>query len=151
MGESFYKKSPFDLSGGQKRRVAIASVLAMKPEILILDEPMAGLDPYGRDEILGNIKKMHNDLGITIILVSHSMEDISNIADKILVMNKGQVAMYDTVDNVFSQADELTKIGLNAPQMTLLFLELRKMGLNVPVNIYNVKEAAEILVSALKK
>ena len=151
MGESFYKKSPFDLSGGQKRRVAIASVLAMKPEILILDEPMAGLDPYGRDEILGNIKKMHNDLGITIILVSHSMEDISNIADKILVMNKGQVAMYDTVDNVFSQADELTKIGLNAPQMTLLFLELRKMGLNVPVNIYNVKEAAEIFVSALKK
>lgn len=151
MGESFYKKSPFDLSGGQKRRVAIASVLAMKPEILILDEPMAGLDPYGRDEILGNIKKMHKDLGITIILVSHSMEDISNIADKILVMNKGQVAMYDTVDNVFSQADELTKIGLNAPQMTLLFLELRKMGLNVPVNIYNVKEAAEILVSALKK
>lgn len=151
MGESFYKKSPFDSSGGQKRRVAIASVLAMKPEILILDEPMAGLDPYGRDEILGNIKKMHNDLGITIILVSHSMEDISNIADKILVMNKGQVAMYDTVDNVFSQADELTKIGLNAPQMTLLFLELRKMGLNVPVNIYNVKEAAEILVSALKK
>ena len=151
MGESFYKKSPFDLSGGQKRRVAIASVLAMKPEILILDEPIAGLDPYGRDEILGNIKKMHNDLGITIILVSHSMEDISNIADKILVMNKGQVAMYDTVDNVFSQADELTKIGLNAPQMTLLFLELRKMGLNVPVNIYNVKEAAEILVSALKK
>ena len=151
MGESFYKKSPFDLSGGQKRRVAIASVLAMKPEILILDEPMAGLDPYGRDEILGNIKKMHNDLGITIILVSHSMEDISNIADKILVMNKGQVAMYDTVDNVFIQADELTKIGLNAPQMTLLFLELRKMGLNVPVNIYNVKEAAEILVSALKK
>lgn len=151
MGESFYKKSPFDLSGGQKRRVAIASVLAMKPEILILDEPMAGLDPYGRDEILGNIKKMHKDLGITIILVSHSMEDISNIADKILVMNKGQVAMYDTVDNVFIQADELTKIGLNAPQMTLLFLELRKMGLNVPVNIYNVKEAAEILVSALKK
>ncbi len=151
MDESFYKKSPFDLSGGQKRRVAIASVLAMKPEILILDEPMAGLDPYGRDEILSNIKKMHNDLGITIILVSHSMEDISNIADKILVMNKGQVAMYDTVDNVFSQADELTKIGLNAPQMTLLFLELRKMGLNVPVNIYNVKEAAEILVSALKK
>ncbi len=150
MDESFYKKSPFDLSGGQKRRVAIASVLAMKPEILILDEPMAGLDPYGRDEILGNIKKMHNDLGITIILVSHSMEDIANIADKILVMNKGQVAMYDTVDNVFSKADELTKIGLNAPQMTLLFLELRKMGLNVPANIYNVKEAAEILVSALK-
>lgn len=150
MDESFYKKSPFDLSGGQKRRVAIASVLAMKPEILILDEPMAGLDPYGRNEILGNIKKMHNDLGITIILVSHSMEDIANIADKILVMNKGQVAMYDTVDNVFSKADELTKIGLNAPQMTLLFLELRKMGLNVPANIYNVKEAAEILVSALK-
>lgn len=151
MDESFYKKSPFDLSGGQKRRVAIASVLAMKPEILILDEPMAGLDPYGRDEILGNIKKMHDELGITIILVSHSMEDIANIADKIIVMNKGQAAMYDTVDNVFNRAEELTEIGLNAPQMTLLFLRLRKLGLNVPVNIYNVKEAAEILVSALKK
>lgn len=151
MGEEFYKKSPFDLSGGQKRRVAIASILAMKPEVLVLDEPMAGLDPYGRDEILGNIKKMHDELGITIILVSHSMEDIANIADRIIVMNKGSVAMFDTVDNVFARADELTDMGLNAPQMTLLFTRLRKLGLDVPANIYNVKEGAEIMISALRK
>ncbi len=151
MGEEFYKKSPFDLSGGQKRRVAIASILAMKPEVLVLDEPMAGLDPYGRDEILGNIKKMHDELGITIILVSHSMEDIANIADRIIVMNKGSVAMFDTVDNVFARADELTDMGLNAPQMTLLFTRLKKLGLDVPANIYNVKEGAEIMISALRK
>lgn len=151
MGEEFYKKSPFDLSGGQKRRVAIASILAMKPEVLVLDEPMAGLDPYGRDEILGNIKKMHHELGITIILVSHSMEDIANIADRIIVMNKGSVAMFDTVDNVFAGADELTDMGLNAPQMTLLFTRLKKLGLDVPANIYNVKEGAEIMISALRK
>ena len=151
MGEEFYKKSPFDLSGGQKRRVAIASILAMKPEVLVLDEPMAGLDPYGRDEILGNIKKMHDELGITIILVSHSMEDIANIADRIIVMNKGSVAMFDTVDNVFARADELTDMGLNAPQMTLLFTRLKKLGLDVPANTYNVKEGAEIMISALRK
>lgn len=151
MDESYYKKSPFDLSGGQKRRVAIASVLAMKPEVLILDEPMAGLDPYGRDEILGNIKKMHDDLGITIILVSHSMEDISSIADKIIVMNRGELAMYDTVDNVFKRAGELKQMGLNAPQMTLLFTRLRELGIDVPANIYDVKEGAEILISALRK
>ena len=151
MGEEFYKKSPFDLSGGQKRRVAIASILAMKPEVLVLDEPMAGLDPYGRDEILGNIKKMHHELGITIILVSHSMEDIANIADRIIVMNKGSVAMFDTVDNVFARADELSDMGLNAPQMTLLFTRLKKLGLDVPANIYNVKEGAEIMISALRK
>ena len=151
MGEEFYKKSPFDLSGGQKGRVAIASILAMKSEVLVLDEPMAGLDPYGRDEILGNIKKMHDELGITIILVSHSMEDIANIADRIIVMNKGSVAMFDTVDNVFARADELTDMGLNAPQMTLLFTRLKKLGLDVPANIYNVKEGAEIMISALRK
>lgn len=151
MDESYYNKSPFDLSGGQKRRVAIASVLAMRPEILILDEPMAGLDPYGRDEILGNIKKMHDDLGITIILVSHSMEDISSIADKIIVMNRGELAMYDTVDNVFKRAGELKQMGLNAPQMTLLFTRLRELGMDVPANIYYVKEGAEILISALRK
>lgn len=151
MDESYYNKSPFDLSGGQKRRVAIASVLAMRPEILILDEPMAGLDPYGRDEILGNIKKMHDDLGITIILVSHSMEDISSIADKIIVMNRGELAMYDTVDNVFKRAGELKQMGLNAPQMTLLFTRLRELGMDVPANIYDVKEGAEILISALRK
>ncbi len=151
MNEGYFNKSPFDLSGGQKRRVAIASVLAMKPEILILDEPMAGLDPYGRDEILGNIKKMHDDLGITVILVSHSMEDIASIADKIIVMSKGEAVMYDTVDNVFKRADELVEIGLNAPQMTLLFTRLKNLGIDVPSNVYDVKEGAEILISALRK
>ncbi len=151
IAEDMYKKSPFDLSGGQKRRVAIAGILAMKPEILVLDEPMAGLDPYGRDEILSNIKRMHDDLGITVILVSHSMEDIAAIADKILVMNKGSIAMYDTVDNVFKEPDRLTAMGLNAPQLTLLFKRLRdELGLDVPVNVYDIKEAAEILISALK-
>ncbi len=152
IGEDLYKKSPFDLSGGQKRRVAIAGVLAMKPEILVLDEPMAGLDPYGRDEILGNIKRMHDDLGITVILVSHSMEDIAAIADKILVMNKGSIAMYDTVDNVFREPERLTAMGLNAPQLTLLFKRLKdELGLDIPVNVYDVEEAAKILISALKE
>ncbi len=148
--ESMCKKSPFDLSGGQKRRVAIAGILAMRPEILILDEPMAGLDPYGRDEILKNIRSMHDKLGITVILVSHSMEDIAAIADKILVMNKGSVAMYDTVDNVFREPERLTAMGLNAPQLTLLFKRLRdELAMDVPVNVYDVNEAAEILISAM--
>ena len=112
---------------------------------------MAGLDPYGRDEILGNIKKMHDDLGITVILVSHSMEDIASIADKIIFMSKGEAVMYDTVDNVFKRADELVKIGLNAPQMTLLFTRLKNLGIDVPSNVYDVKEGAEILISALRK
>ena len=120
-----HKKSPFDLSGGQKRRVAIAGVVAMNPEILILDEPMAGLDPKGRAEILSNITQMHQKLGITIILVSHSMEEIADIADRILVMNKGNVEMFDTVENVFSQVEKLLAIGLNAPQISLLMYRLK--------------------------
>lgn len=151
MDESYYDKSPFDLSGGQKRRVAIAGVIAMQPEVLILDEPMAGLDPRGRDEILGNIKKMHSELGITIILVSHSMEAIADIADKIIVMNRGCVEMYDTVDKVYSEGERLTRIGLDVPCMSQLFSALRQRGLDVPQNIYDVKEGAEILISALKE
>ncbi len=151
LNEDCYKKSPFDLSGGQKRRVAIAGVLAMNPEILILDEPMAGLDPKGRAEILANIKQMHEKLGITIILVSHSMEEIANIADKILVMNKGNVEMFDTVENVFSQVNKLLEIGLNAPQISLLMYKLKNRGLKVPTNIYNIKKAADILEQALRK
>ena len=151
LDKSYLDKSPFDLSGGQKRRVAIASILAMKPEVLIFDEPMAGLDPYGRDEILNNITKMHKELNITIILVSHSMEDISTIADKILVMNKGSIEMFDTTDNVFNNSKHLTNIGLNAPQLTLLFRQLKdEFDINIPTNIYKVKEAAEILISALQ-
>lgn len=151
LDESCYKKSPFDLSGGQKRRVAIAGVVAMNPEILILDEPMAGLDPKGRAEILSNITQMHQKLGITIILVSHSMEEIADIADRILVMNKGNVEMFDTVENVFSQVEKLLAIGLNAPQISLLMYRLKGRGLKVPTNIYNVKKAADILNQALRK
>lgn len=146
--EDYYKKSPFELSGGQKRRVAIASILAMKPEILILDEPMAGLDPFGRDEILGNIKRLHKELGMTIILVSHSMEDISSIADKILVMNKGCVEMFDRVEKVFEKEKRLEEIGLSVPQLTKVF---SRLDINVSKNIFNVKEGAEILISALEK
>ena len=151
LDESCYKKSPFDLSGGQKRRVAIAGVVAMNPEILILDEPMAGLDPKGRAEILSNITEMHQKLGITIILVSHSMEEIADIADRILVMNRGNVEMFDTVENVFSQVEKLLAIGLNAPQISLLMYRLKGRGLKVPTNIYNVKKAADILNQALRK
>lgn len=150
MDESMYERSPFALSGGQKRRIAIAGVLAMNPEVLILDEPMAGLDPRGRDEILSNIKKMHDELGITIVLVSHSMEAIADIADKIIVMSEGSVEMYDTCDRVFSQAERLNGIGLDVPCMTQLFSQLKAKGLDVSENIYNVKEGAEILISALK-
>ncbi len=148
--ESMCERSPFDLSGGQKRRIAIAGVLAMEPEVLVLDEPMAGLDPRGRDEILSNIKKMHDELGITIVLVSHSMEAIAEIADSIIVMSEGSVEMYDTCDNVFSQAERLRAIGLDVPCMTQLFSRLRSEGLEVPENIYSVKEGADILVSALR-
>lgn len=150
LNEDCYKKSPFDLSGGQKRRVAIAGVLAMEPEILVLDEPMAGLDPKGRGEILSNIKEMHSKLGITIILVSHSMEEIADLADRILVMNRGKVEMFDTVEKVFSQVERLLKIGLNAPEISLLMYRLKQRGLKVPANIYNVEKAAYILNQALR-
>ena len=120
----------------------------MKPEILILDEPMAGLDPFGRDEILGNIKRLHKELGMTIILVSHSMEDISSIADKILVMNKGCVEMFDRVEKVFEKEKRLEEIGLSVPQLTKVF---SRLDINVSKNIFNVKEGAEILISALEK
>ena len=144
-------KSPFELSGGQKRRVAIAGVMAMNPKVLILDEPASGLDPKGRAEILSNITQMHQKLGITIILVSHSMEEIADIADRILVMNRGNVEMFDTVENVFSQVEKLLAIGLNAPQISLLMYRLKGRGLKVPTNIYNVKKAADILNQALRK
>ena len=149
MGEEYYNKSPFELSGGQKRRVAIAGVLAMKPEVLVLDEPTAGLDPYSRDEILGNIKKMHEQLGITVILVSHSMEDISRLADRILVMNKGGVEFFDTPSEVFKHTARLTEIGLNAPQTALLMNELNEAGIDLPKDVFEPETACEVLYSAL--
>lgn len=142
---------PFDLSGGQKRRVAIAGVLAMKPEVLILDEPTAGLDPAGRDEILGLISKMHKELGITVILVSHSMEDVAKYVDRIIVMNQGSV-MYDgEPKSVFRQYEELEKIGLAAPQVTYLMHELRAHGLPVDVNATTIQEAKKNILVALSR
>lgn len=147
--ELFYQP-PFDLSGGQKRRVAIAGVLAMKPEVLILDEPTAGLDPAGRDEILGMISQMHKELGITIILVSHSMEDVAKYVNRIIVMNQGSV-MYDGAPkDVFRQYETLETVGLAAPQVTYLMHELYEKGLAVDLDATTVEEAKRSILSALK-
>ena len=148
--EELYYQPPFDLSGGQKRRVAIAGVLAMKPDVLILDEPTAGLDPAGRDEILGLVARMHKELGITIILVSHSMEDVAQYVDRLIVMNQGEV-MYDGAPKeVFPHYRELEAVGLAAPQVTYLMHELKEKGLDVNVNATTVKEAAEDILHALQ-
>ena len=143
-------KSPFDLSGGEKRRAAIAGVMAMNPKILILDEPTAGLDPKGRQEILNMIKSYKEQTGSTVLLVSHSMEDIAGIATKILVMNKSRVAMYDTVENVFSRASELEKMGLNVPQITRIFIGLKEKGIDLDTDVYTVAEGGKRLLSLLK-
>ena len=133
--------SPFDLSGGQKRRVAIAGVIAMEPEVLILDEPTAGLDPVGRSEILGNIQSYRRAKNATIMMVSHSMEDVARLTDRLLVMNGSKLAMDAPPAQVFTHAEELTQMGLNIPQVTQVFLELKKLGLDVK-NIYTIEQAA---------
>lgn len=139
--ELYKDKSPFELSGGQKRRVAIAGVIAMEPEVLILDEPTAGLDPKGRDEILKQIKCFQEAYNMTIILVSHSMDDVSRIADKIFVMEKGKSVMNGTPREVFSNINKIEKVGLSAPQITYLMKKLKKNGLEVDENIYTIEEA----------
>lgn len=141
--------SPFELSGGQKRRVAIAGVLAMKPKVLILDEPTAGLDPKGRDEILGEIKKLHQKQKITVLLVSHSMEDIANLVDRIIVMSKGRAVLTGTPRNVFKQSELLESIGLGVPQVTQLCSELRKKGIEIG-DCISVDEAYEQLIKILR-
>ena len=133
--------SPFDLSGGQKRRVAIAGVIAMEPEVLILDEPTAGLDPVGRSEILGNIQSYRKAKNATIMMVSHSMEDVARLTDRLLVMNGSKLAMDAPPAQVFTHAEELTQMGLNIPQVTQGFLELKKLGLDVK-NVYTIDQAA---------
>ena len=133
--------SPFDLSGGQKRRVAIAGVIAMEPEVLILDEPTAGLDPVGRSEILGNIQSYRKAKNATIMMVSHSMEDVARLTDRLLVMNGSKLAMDAPPAQVFTHAEELTQMGLNIPQVTQVFLELTKLGLDVK-NVYTIEQAA---------
>lgn len=133
--------SPFDLSGGQKRRVAIAGVIAMEPEVLILDEPTAGLDPVGRSEILGNIQSYRKAKNATIMMASHSMEDVARLTDRLLVMNGSKLAMDAPPAQVFTHAEELTQMGLNIPQVTQVFLELKKLGLDVK-NVYTIEQAA---------
>ncbi len=135
------KKSPFDLSGGQKRRVAIASIIAMQPEVLILDEPCAGLDPKGRDTILNLIKDYQKAKGNTVIFVSHSMEDVAKIADRVLVMNKGSVAYFGTVNEVYSHSAELKAMGLNVPEITDVFIKLHEKGIDCNTNIFTLEGA----------
>lgn len=144
-------KSPFDLSGGEKRRVAIAGVMAMEPEILILDEPSAGLDPRGRDTIAEMISSYRKTTGSTVIIVSHSMEDVAKSADKVLVMNKSEVEMFGTVNEVFSKVERLADIGLNVPQLTQIFLNLKHNGMAVRTDIYTIKNAEVELLRLLRE
>ena len=149
--DELLEKSPFDLSGGEKRRAAIAGVIAMNPEVLVLDEPTAGLDPMGRDVLLSQIVQYHKERKNTVILVSHSMEDIARVADKIIVMNKSTLVMFDKTKEVFSKGRELEKIGLRVPQITKIMLELREKGFNVPEGILTVDEAMDCISSLLDK
>lgn len=147
--ECFYQ-SPFDLSGGQKRRAAIAGVLAMKPEVLVLDEPTAGLDPKGRDEILGQIKRLRETTGMTVVLVSHSMEDVAEYVERIIVMNRGSVMYDDVPREVFRHYKELEQVGLAAPQVTYIMHKLKEKGLPVDVDVTTIREAAEQIAAAVQ-
>ena len=145
------KKSPFDLSGGQKRRVAIAGVMALEPKVLILDEPAAGLDPKGRDEILGRIRDYHKETKSTILFVSHSMEDISRNAQSVLVMNRGKCAIHTSVEQVFERAEELVQMGLDIPAITRIFISLQEKGYPVSKNVYTVEQGKSELMRLMKK
>ena len=149
LSDELLQKSPFELSGGQKRRVAIAGVMAMHPRVLVLDEPAAGLDPEGRDTILSQIRDYHEKTGITVLLVSHSMEDIAKYATRVLVMSHAKLAMYDTGEKVFGHAQELLELGLSVPQVTQIFLKLRQMGLDIPTDVYTMPYAVKTIQKAL--
>lgn len=149
--DEYFYQSPFDLSGGQKRRVAIAGVLAMKPEVLVLDEPTAGLDPKGRDEILDQIAKLKEETGITVILVSHSMEDVAKYVERIIVMNRGSVLYDDTPREVFKHVEELEQVGLAAPQVTYIMQALSKRGMPVDTSATTIAEASQEILKALHR
>ena len=151
ISEEYEKQSPFDLSGGQKRRVAIAGVLAMEPEVLILDEPTAGLDPRGRDEILDQISLLHKERGITVILVSHSMEDVAKYVERIIVMNQGEVMYDDVPREVFRHYKELESVGLAAPQVTYIMHTLKDRGFDADENATTIEEAREEILEAFRK
>ena len=150
LSDELLEKSPFELSGGQKRRVAIAGVMAMHPRVLVLDEPAAGLDPEGRDTILSQIQEYHKATGITVVLVSHSMEDIARYANRVLVLSKAKIAMYDTVEKVFARAPELLELGLSVPQVTQIFLRLKEMGLDIATDVYTIPYAVKTIQKALQ-
>ena len=141
LDESYLDASPFDLSGGQKRRAAIAEIMAMEPEVLVLDEPAAGLDPVGREEILGGIASYQRNRGITVIIVSHSMEDMARYADRLVVMNQGRIFMQGSCAEVFADPEKLTDIGLGIPQITRFMLALKKRGIDVRTDIFTVEQA----------
>lgn len=143
--EDYFEKSPFDLSGGEKRRVAIAGVMAMKPPIIVFDEPTAGLDPRGRENVMEIIRNYREATGATVVIISHSMEDMAVLADKVLVMNKGKLEMFDTVENVFSDSEKLESIGLNVPIVTRVFAEIEKLGIKLPEKAFTTQKAVEIL------
>ena len=147
ISEDLFDKSPFELSGGQKRRVAIAGILSMKPKMLILDEPAAGLDPGGREEILGEIKALHTDYGITVVLVSHSMEDVAEICEKIIVMSDGKVLKYSHMDEVFGNSTELKENGLSVPEITEIMMKLKEAGLPVRDDIFRIDDAISELLT----
>lgn len=149
--EEMLGRSPFELSGGQKRRVAIAGVLAMQPRLLVLDEPAAGLDPEGRDTILNELKQYHRETGTSVVLVSHSMEDVAKYADKVLVMKDGNIAMYDETPRIFARAEELLEMGLSVPQITKIFLRLKQMGLEIDTDVYTLEYAAKTLLRAAER
>lgn len=149
--EKYYKASPFELSGGQKRRVAIAGILAMEPDVLVLDEPTAGLDPKGRDDILDQVARLHEEKKITVVLVSHSMEDIARYVERIIVMNKGKVMFDDAPCEVFKHYKELEKVGLAAPQVTYLMNELVDRGWDIPVTATTVEEAAKAITDFIRR
>ena len=151
LDESFYKQSPFELSGGQKRRAAIAGVLAMKPEVLILDEPTAGLDPRGRDDILGLVARLHEEQGMTVILVSHSMEDVARYVSRLVVMNRGEKVFDGTPREVFRHYKQLEKMGLAAPQITYVVHALRERGIAIDEDIMTVEEARDAILALWRK
>lgn len=151
LDDDILEKSPFELSGGQKRRVAIAGVMAMEPEILILDEPTAGLDPQGRDSVLELIKNYHRNMGCTVMLVSHSMEDVARYASKILVMNNAEVFCYESTADVFRRSDEISSMGLSVPQITRVFDLMKKHGLNIENDVYTVNYAKRLILDRLGK
>lgn len=148
--DEYLEKSPFDLSGGEKRRVAIAGVMAMQPEIIIFDEPVAGLDPMGRASVVKMIDDYSKKYNATVLIISHNMEDMALIADKLLVMNKGELALFDTTENVFRQHEYLKSIGLNVPMVTQIMLSLREKGVNIPDDIFTVEKAVDYLMTFVK-